>query len=175
MNKFTITYRKAIASDAYGIEYVAAHSWKETYKGYMPDEYLENRIQTIEQKIERATNLLKNTNTYYVVEVNNKVVGILHYKESQNDNYKDYGYLESIYVLRDYQGQGIGKELFKIAIKGFVNMGYNKMYLECLQGNDTINFYKKYGGKVIATVDFPIKDFSVKADIVEFINIKDLI
>ena len=26
-------------------------------------------------------------------------------------------------------------------------MGYNKMYLECLKGNDTINFYKKYGGK----------------------------
>lgn len=175
MNNFTITYRKATISDAYGIEYVAAHSWKETYKGYMPDEYLENRIHTIEQKIERATNLLKNTNTYYVAEVNNKVVGILHYKESQNDNYKDYGYLESIYVLKDYQGKGIGKELFKIAIKGLIDMGYNKMYLECLQGNDTINFYKKYGGKVINTVDFPIKDFTVKADIVEFIDIKELI
>ena len=66
-------------------------------------------------------------------------------------------------------------ELFKIAIKGLIDMGYNKMYLECLQGNDTINFYKKYGGKVINTVDFPIKDFTVKADIVEFIDIKELI
>ncbi len=170
-----VLYRKATIKDAYSIEYVAAHSWKETYTGYMPDDYLENRIQTIEQKIERATNLLKNTNTYYVAEVNNKVVGILHYKESQNDNYKDYGYLESIYVLRDYQGKGIGKDLFKIAIKGLIDMGYNKMYLECLQGNDTINFYKKYGGKIIDAVDFPIKDFIVKADIVEFLNIKDLI
>ena len=170
-----INYRKTTIDDAYGVEYVSSHSWKETYWDYMPHDYLENRVQTIEQKVERATNLLKNTNTYYVVEIDNQVIGILHYKESQNEKYKGYGYLESIYVLKKYQGLGIGKELFKIAIKGLIDMGYNKMYLECLQGNDTINFYKKYGGKVIETIDFPIKDFKVKADIVEFIDINKII
>ena len=170
-----VLYRKATLKDAYAIEYVAAHSWKETYWDYMPHDYLENRVQTIEQKVERATNLLKNTNTYYVVEIDNQVIGILHYKESQNEKYKGYGYLESIYILKKYQGLGIGKELFKIAIKGLIDMGYNKMYLECLKGNDTINFYKKYGGKVIDTIDFPIKDFKVKADIVEFIDINKII
>lgn len=170
-----VLYRKATIKDAYGIEYVAAHSWKETYWDYMPHDYLENRVQTIEQKIERATNLLKNTNTYYVAEIDNQVIGILHYKESQSDKYKDYGYLESIYILEKYQGLGIGKKLFQIAIKGLLDMGYDKMYLECLQGNDTINFYKKYGGKIIGEVDFPIKDFVVKADIVEFLDINTLI
>lgn len=169
-----IIYRKATIEDAYGIEYVAAHSWKETYSGYMPDEYLDNRILTIENKIERAKNLLKSTNTYYVAEINNKVVGILHYKDSINDKYKDYGYLESLYVLKKYQGLGIGKELFKIAVRGLISLGHAKMYLECLQGNNTINFYKKYGGKVIDTVDFPIRDFFVKADIVEFNNINNI-
>lgn len=170
-----IVYRKTTINDAYDIEYVAAHSWKETYSGYMPREYLENRIATINDKIERAKNLLKSTNTYYVAEVNNKVVGILHYKESIDEKYKDYGYLESLYVLKDYQGLGIGKELFKIAIKAFIDLGYDNMYLECLQGNDAINFYKKYGGKVIDTIDFPIRDFTVKADIVEFKNISNII
>lgn len=171
----SVTYRKATIKDAYGIEYVAAHSWQETYTGYMPDEYLENRILTIENKIERAQKLLSSTNTYYVAEVNNQVVGILHYKKSINDKYKDYGYLESIYVLKDYQGLGIGKELFKIAVKGLIDLGYKNMYLECLQGNNTINFYKKYGGKVVETVDFSIRDFVVKADIVIFNNIDKIL
>ena len=84
-----VLYRKATIKDAYAIEYVAAHSWKETYWDYMPHDYLENRVQTIEQKVERATNLLKNTNTYYVVEIDNQVIGILHYKESQKQRQAD--------------------------------------------------------------------------------------
>ena len=38
---------------------------------------------------------------------------------------------------------GIGKELFKIAVEGLIKMGYKKMMLECMTGNDTLNFYKK--------------------------------
>ena len=169
-----VIYRKATIDDAYGIEYVAAHSWKESYWDYMPHDYLETRVATVENKIERARNLLETTNTYYVAEIDNKVIGILHYKESQNEKYRDYGYLESIYVLEKYQGQGIGKELFKIAINGLKELGYNKMYLECLQGNKTINFYKKYSGKIIETIDFPIRDFVVKADIVLFEDINSI-
>lgn len=170
-----VNYRRATIDDAYGIEYVAAHSWKESYWDYMPHEYLENRVATIESKVERAINLLKNTNTYYVAEINNKIIGILHFKENQNDKYKDYGYLESIYVLKKYQGKGIGKNLFKIAIDGLKELGYNKMYLECLQGNKAINFYKKYKGKIVETIDFPIKDFIVKADIIIFDDIESIL
>lgn len=171
----SVTYRKATKDDAYGIEYVAAHSWKESYWDYMPHDYLENRVLTIENKIERAIKLLESTNTYYVAEINNKIVGILHFKENQNDKYKDYGYLESIYVLKEYQGMGIGKKLFKIAIDGLQELGYNKMYLECLQGNKTIDFYKKYKGKIVEIIDFPIKDFVVKADIVIFDDIASIL
>lgn len=173
--KNNIIYRKATIEDAYQIEYVAAHSWKETYTGYMPDEYLEERILTIENKVERAQKLLINVDTYYVAEVDKKVVGILYYKKSLDEKYKDYGYLDSIYVLKDYQKIGIGKKLFEIAIKGIINLGYNKMYLDCLKGNNAVNFYKKYGGRTTTTADFPIKDFIVKVEIIEFENIKNIL
>ena len=43
------------------------------------------------------------------------------------------------------------------------------MQLECMEGNDTINFYKKYDGIVESQIDFPIKNVGiVKADIVLF-------
>jgi len=41
-----------------------------------------------------------------------------------------------------------------------------------MQGNDTINFYKKYFGSIIDSIDYPIKDICiVKADIVEFADL----
>jgi len=169
-----IIYRKAELDDSYGIEYVAAHSWKETYSDFMPTEYLDNRIANINNKVDKVRSFLAITNNYYVVEVDNKIVWILHYLKSENEKFKNYGYLEAIYVLKDYQGLGIGKKLFKIALKGMIELGCNNMYLECLKGNSTIGFYQKYGGKVIDTIDYPIKDFSVKADIVEFKNIRNI-
>lgn len=47
-----IKYSYATLDDAYGIEYVASYSWKEIYSVQLPDEYLDNRIKNIPNKIE---------------------------------------------------------------------------------------------------------------------------
>lgn len=112
---------------------------------------------------------------YLVCEVDGKIVGIAQFLRSQNSNYLDYGLLGTLYVLKKYQGLGIGKELFKRCVRGLMLMGYNKMYLECLCGNKTIDFYKKYGGKLMEVIDYSISDFSVKADIVCYNSLEDLI
>lgn len=166
-----IKIRKAEIKDAYAVEYVAAHSWKETYTGLMPDDYLDERIRTIKDKVPRAEKFISEHSNYYVVEVDEQVIGILYFGEPPKQEYKEYGYLEAIYVLKAYHGLGIGKELFKLSVQKLIEMGYKKMYLECLKGNIAIEFYKKYLGKETKTVDFPIKDFSVKIDIVEFDNL----
>lgn len=164
-----ILYRKATVDDAYGIAYVSAYSWKETYKGLLPEEYLEYRINNINNKVDDTKNFIKEHTNYLVAVVDNKIVGICNYEYSQRQEYKDYGYLGALYVLKEYQGMGIGKELFKMAIEDLIKLGYDKMYLECMAGNDTINFYTKYLGNIDKTIDFPInKVGSVKADIVIF-------
>ena len=71
---------------------------------------------------------------------------------------------------------GIGKELFKIAVEGLIKMGYKKMMLECMTGNDTLNFYKKYLGVVDEKIDFPIKRVgTVKADVLLFENLEEVL
>lgn len=174
-NDMKIEYRFANEDDAYGIEFVAAHSWKSTYTGFMPEEYLDNRIKNIDANKEKTKEFLKNTNTYLVATVDSNIVGICHYQDSKNEKYKDSGLLGAIYVLEDYQRLGIGKELFKRAITGLIEMGYNSMYLECLKGNDTIDFYTKYDGRITEEVDYPIKDFEVKAEIVVFDDLKSIL
>lgn len=39
-----ISYRFANENDAYGISYVSAYSWMETYNKLLPKKYLEDRI-----------------------------------------------------------------------------------------------------------------------------------
>ncbi len=170
-----VIYRKATLDDAYGIEYVASHSWKETYYDFMPKSYLDNRIANIETRTERTREFLKNNDNYYVAIINSKIIGILYYSNSKEEKYQNYGYLGAIYVLKDYQGLGIGKELFKMAVKGIITMGFNDMYLECLKGNTAIDFYKHFGGNIVDTIDYPISDFSVKADIVEFNDLNKIL
>lgn len=165
-----IKYSYLTEEDAYGIEYVAAHSWKETYMGLLPDEYLDNRIININNKVERRKEFIRTYNGKYIgAKDKDKVIGILAISTPQEEKYKEYGHLGAIYVLKEYHGYGIGKELFKIAVNELKKMGFNKMQFECMEGNDTINFYKKYDGIVESQIDFPIKNFGiVKADIVLF-------
>lgn len=174
-----IIYRLATPEDAYGVEYVSAHSWKETYQGLVPDDYLDNRVNRIEtfdeERINKTKKFLSNASNYYVALDGEKVVGILYVKDNLEE-YSGYGHLGAMYLLKEYQGYGIGKNLFRIAIETMINMGYNKMQTECMQGNKTITFYEKYNGHIVNTIDFPInKEINVKADVLLFENIKEIL
>ena len=168
-NNMNIVYEKATLDDAYSIRYIGAYSWRETYTGLVPDDYLEYKIDHFEDKVEREKELIKNSN-YYVARVDNKTVGFVVFGKSEDTKYSEYGYLGALYLLKDYQGYGIGKKLFEIAVKGLKELGYSKMMLECMEGNNTINFYKKYSGEVIDTIDFSLNsgNLTVKADVMIF-------
>ena len=172
-----IEIRKANSDDAYEIANVAAYSWLESYKELINQDYLNNRItnECLEYSTNKTRKILENTDNYFVATVDNKVVGFVYYEKSSEEKFKDYGYLEAIYLLEKYQGLGIGKMLFKIAVTGFKKLGYNKFYLHCLTGNNTLGFYKKYTGTVIDKIKYPIRDFVVDADTVVFEDIDKII
>lgn len=175
-----IVYRKAKVEDYEGIYYVSCYSWDETYRGFMPDEYLDDRINNFEMRSLKTKAYLEKLefegelDQYLVCEVDGKIVGICQYSKSYNDNYADSGLLGALYVLKDFQNMGIGKELMRQAVSGLLDLGYRTMYLECLTGNDAVNFYLKYDGEIIENIDYPISDFTVKADIVYYGNLSRL-
>lgn len=170
-----VVYRKANLNDAYGIAYVSAYSWYETYDELLPKSYLEDRINNINSSVEKTKSFIRNHPDYLVALVDDKIAGICEYEKSSDNKMLDYGRIGALYVLKKYQGYGIGKELFKRAVNGLINIGYNKMYLECMSGNNTINFYRKYDGKIKETIDFPISNVgNVKADIVIYNDLNEL-
>lgn len=148
-----IIIRKANVEDSRGIVEVKMSSWLTTYKGLMPDEVLKNRQDTIEERIPRTESQIREYNNIYVAVDNDRVIGTMSYGESRNEKYKDYGEINFIYLLDEYKGQGIGKKLFMTGIKELIDMGYNSMILNVLEGNKTIGFYEKYSGKKIDQIE----------------------
>ena len=54
-----ILMRKAKQSDARGIVEVNTYTWLTTYKGLMPDEILDNRVKTIEDRVSKTANSIR--------------------------------------------------------------------------------------------------------------------
>jgi len=57
--------------------------------------------------------------------------------------------LHSLYLLPDYQGRGVGKEIFAQVREACLKVGNGRMYLDCHPGNEkALCFYRHMGGRV---------------------------
>ena len=169
-----ILMRKAKQSDARGIVEVNTYTWLTTYKGLMPDEILDNRVKTIEDRVSKTANSIREKDNAYVVIDNDKVIGIMSYGKSRNEEYPESGEIYSIYILEEYQGLGLGKKLFMIGINELINEGYNTMILNVLNGNNTIKFYEKYCGKKVGEKQDNFGDTILTESIMHFDNLEDI-
>ncbi len=144
--------RKRERKDCKEIARVVTIAWNETYKGIVPDEFLDNLYKNEE---ERVNNSLKefdeNDNHQYVLEVDNKIVGFINVGSSEEEGY---GEIFALYIINGYKGFGFGKKLIEAGIDELKEMGYNKMVIGCLDGNKSNDFYKHIGGKYLKTKTF---------------------
>nr|WP_312578007.1 GNAT family N-acetyltransferase [Sedimentibacter sp.] len=115
---------------------------------------------------------IQNNNTYLIALVNDKIVGMLMYGKSRDDKYKESGEINAIYILKEYQGKGIGKKLFLEAIKYLVDENYDNMIIGCLEGNPSNNFYIKMGGKLDYKTEFNIGGKGYLKNVFYFNDIK---
>ncbi len=134
-----ITIRKATIEDAKGKGYVHYTSWKETYTGLFPDEVM-NSI-SLERSIKMAEEHPENT---FVAIADNQIVGFSCYIESRDEDLPDAGEINAIYILKEYQGMGIGKKLMKKCYEQLKNHEY--VILWVLKDNSkSIGFYESEG------------------------------
>ncbi len=138
--------RRRTKEDCKAIAHVVTIGWNETYKGIVPDWFLEE-LKTNEE--ERANNMLfkfdDNNNHQFVLEINNEVVGFVNFGISEDEEYKC-GEIFALYIISKYKGLGLGKKLVQAAIKELKEMGFNSMIIACLKGNPSNEFYKHIGG-----------------------------
>lgn len=141
--------RYAELTDCKTLSIVKRQIWETTYRGIYPDEKLDN--YNYKENEEKFINILNNENVeIYVVEVDNKIVG---YMECGTPIRPFSNYEQEIgllYLLKEFQGHGIGKELFMLGRDSIKRKGVNEFFISCNKYNvNAQKFYEKMGGKLV--------------------------
>lgn len=154
MNK-NFTIRKATEPDAKAIAKVHVDSWRTTYANIVPDEYLinlsyENREQLWIKNI--------SNDAVFVAENNEgQIIGFSSGGKERSGKYIEFeGELYAIYLLKECQGQGIGRALVTAIVEEIKAMGLRSMLVLVLKDNSFHRFYEALGGKKIDTVEIQI-------------------
>ncbi|MBO5338034.1 MAG: GNAT family N-acetyltransferase [Lachnospiraceae bacterium] len=144
-----ITYRKAEINDCLPIAKLKGIVWNTTYKGIYTDEALAN-YDVLKNKI-IFEQIVNNPEIEVYVAVNiEQIVGFMTcgkpYKPFE-DFQQEIGML---YILKEYQRQGIGKTFFNIARQQAALKGHNKFLVAVNKKNyEAQKFYIEMGGKMI--------------------------
>jgi GNAT superfamily N-acetyltransferase len=140
--------RDATVEDADGIARVHVTAWQETYRGLMSDEFLDRL--SVEQRAKRWKQTLSDpADVYHRVIVagnDNEIVGFANYGKNRSDDAEYRGELFAIYVLKKFQGQGIGRELVKRVAQGLLAQDISSMLVWVLAKNPYRRFYESLGG-----------------------------
>ena len=140
--------RLATKKDCDELSKLKQQVWNETYRGIYDDEKIDN--YDYEKHSQKFLNIINEPNiNLYVVLDNDRIVGYMDYGIPYVP-YKEYKQeIGLLYLLKDYQRKGIGKELFNIATKKIKENGYNEFFVYCNKYNTNAQeFYKKMGGVI---------------------------
>ena len=158
-----VSLRKATQNDAEGIARVHIPSWKETYRGIVPDSYLD--AMNLEERILRWQNGTlsspekNNESPTFVALDGTKIVGFATCGPNRKPELPYDGELWAIYLLKQYQGTGLGHALFTLCTENFKLRGFKSMYAWVLHENPTLQWYLKNGGTIGAhTEQIPLGD-----------------
>jgi ribosomal protein S18 acetylase RimI-like enzyme len=143
--------RPAHPDDAPGIARVHVDSWRTTYKGIIPDTILDNL--SYEARTRQWRIGLSNPNRkifdYVAVDPSDQIVGFVNGGTERSGDPEYKGELYAIYLLKEVQGQGLGRRLMLTLVERLVQEGYTNMLLWVLAANPARKFYEKMGGHVL--------------------------
>jgi GNAT superfamily N-acetyltransferase len=152
--------RPAQLKDAEGIAYVHVTAWQETYRGWMPDSVLDT-LSVERRTREWRETLQDQVNIYHsavVAEVDGQTVGFANYGREREGDPQFKGELFAIYVLKRFQGQGIGRGLIRDAANELLALHLSSMLVWVLSDNPYQKFYERLGGMYVREKPIQIGD-----------------
>lgn len=121
-----------------GKAFVHWKGWQETYPGMMSQAYLD---ATTLEKCE--TNAFRWRDNLLVAKDGDRVIGFVGYGKS-GDDLPDTGEIFALYVLSQYHGAGVGRQLLEAGLEQL--SAYPRISLWALKDNSrAIRFYEKFG------------------------------
>ncbi len=165
--------RKALPGDVKGIAKVHVDSWRTTYKGIVPDEYLNNLSYESKEKIWLEG--IKQKNVYVAEDGKGEIVGFSTGGKERSGSYPDYqGELYAIYILQAHQGKGIGRKLIAPIVDDLKKMSITMMLVLVLEENPSRLFYETLGAKLLDTIEVEIAGVTLKERVYGWDNLENV-
>lgn len=135
--------RAATLSDIPGIRAVGAASWRATYKGVFPDQFIENVLAEWWSEASLQRVIPNHALCNLVAVLDGEIIGVLAADRQARD--QGQAHLYRLYVHPDYFGQGIGTRLWQRYLTE-LEQGVTQVDLQVEPQNDrAIRFYKGLG------------------------------
>lgn len=145
-----VTLRESQPEDAQGITDVHIKSWQETYRGLMPDSYLDSlNHEESARRLGRWQERLGNPDERklsWIAEVDRIIIGFVSIGKCRDERPIADGEIYAIYLLKKYHGSGVGRALFERGFELLRNLGFLSASLWVVKGNPTEGFYRHLGG-----------------------------
>lgn len=140
-----VKIRQAVVADAGEIARVHVLSWQKSYDGLIDADYLDQL--KAEDRVVKWENVFNEIgHVVFVAELDNQLVGFVR-GILKNDTYQSE--LKALYLLEEFQNQGIGMQLFQCLRSEFETLGAHSMNLWVLAENSKARkFYLKMGGQL---------------------------
>lgn len=146
------TIRPARPEDAPGIARVHVDSWRTTYQGIMPEEVLAKLSYPAREQrwVEMLANAERDNHSIFVAaDEGGHIVGFSDGGPEREGDPEYTGELYAIYLLKEYQGRGLGRLLTEAVAKSNLQAGYPSMLVWVLVANPARNFYLHLGGQEV--------------------------
>jgi len=143
--------REAHETDIAAIATVHVASWRSTYRGLVPDEYLDGlSVPDRERRWREVFSTVGGAHCIFVAE--DPGLGIIGFADggSSRDGVGGLdGELYAIYLLERSQRRGVGRRLVKAVASRLLGAGINAMSVWVLENNPACGFYETLGGVLI--------------------------
>ena len=142
--------REARCADAAGVARVHVESWRTTYRGIVPDDFLAGL--SVEQRERHWARVLCGAGGgefVYVAEEDGQIVGFASGGPERSGDPIHKGELYAIYVLNTHQRRGLGRSLTRAVAERLARGGMRSMLVWVLAANPWRRFYEALGGRQV--------------------------
>ena len=148
---FSVRIREGLPKDSRAIARIHVDTWKTTYRQLIPDALLDAlRYDERERSWHEVLSRSNARSAVFVADDGSEPVGFAACGPARDQHESYDAELYAIYVLKAYQGFGIGKRLFEACAGRITQAGYSGIRLWVLEENPARKFYEAVGGTLFA-------------------------
>jgi GNAT superfamily N-acetyltransferase len=143
--------RSAVPADVPGIADVQISTWRATYRGLVPDAYLDAMNHATQQDYWRSLLSANDGNFVLVAESQNQEIAGFACAGPNRDVEPTYtAELHKLYLAPEWQGRGVGRQLVERTADSLLQQNLTSMIVWVLGGNPFRKFYESVGGVYVS-------------------------